>query len=86
MFYINANVLKSELQKIQNKIWQLEAKKDDYDFGTEYKFNKNLDRLYIYQQFENLLIKLQQNNDEILKTTSEVKNDKSKFKSIYSVR
>ena len=40
---------------IEKKIWKLEQKKENYEFRSNYEFEKCTDELYIYKRFERTL-------------------------------
>ena len=61
---MNEKVLQSELKKLEIKIEKMEQKKENYCFRSSYEFDKHLDRLHIYKQFENVLRKMIQQNEE----------------------
>lgn len=61
---MNEKVLQSELIKLEIKIEKMEQKKENYCFRSSYEFDKHLDRLHIYKQFENVLRKMIQQNEE----------------------
>ena len=61
---MNEKVLQSELIKLEIKIEKMEQKKENYCFRSSYEFDKHLDRLHIYKQFENVLRKMIQQNKE----------------------